>query len=1183
MKKRKLVTVLLTASSLAACAFAFAACGEHEHTFSEGWDGKDATHHWHTATCEHTDEVSGKEEHKWGSWTTIKAATHTEAGSRKHTCTVCNYEATETVNASGHDFGAWSITEPTTEAPGSATRTCKDNDGGTETVTLPALTEKDYDINNTATCTAGGKITYTFKTDKTISITKDSPALGHLAKGEGDDWTEHDASGHYYTCGRCHESIKLPHTWDETTNKCKDCGHARSYSAKFLGEDDEPIVGAVAYFYHDNDIDILTTDETGTAYSDVAFEGNLEFFNVPAGYAITSMEDLPDPIEYDDYNAVFKLRKTEQSLTTRGDSHGFEYFITEDLQPGVIYSITIEAGSLDEMGMPQAREYTAKVAPCPYQSGATYTVKIIDDPKGWATFTFAGDFHYEDFSFRLGSGQTFEDTGDLMAVTASAFGELQFPYTFSFAITVGEPPEFGTEENPHPVNSILKPLTGTVGESGTVYYQIKDYEVSGEYTLTYGNGISVVVSYPEYDWDTMEKKTIVKTVASGDHTKLANAVIKISGEGDFEITFTRYYAPGSDASVPLDGKIGEENVVEVDFGAGISSQWFKITVDAETKYTVLPNNSFTVYEADGETEVVNGDGLTAVTLAAGTYLVNANDNFTIRPYNAETDQGYSADDPIAVTEAGSFKATGSATKYYSFTYTGEGKTVFTVSSASASESGYYSASVRIGEDRDYFTNAPFNVVLNKGDVVMMSVSPYDNEITVTIALFDYVVTDYVVTVTDGENALEGVEVSVNKTAETGEVITATTGADGKATLKLFPDEYPIVVTLTEAQEEVYELGASVSTSFTAHEVTVTLAKKVEYTFTVKNGETPVAGATITVNSLTATTNADGVATVRMAAGAYTVAVELPEGYEMYGIAQTVRTPATPTNDVYAVEISLAKLGSSEYLPIRISTSEEAYSYEFAADETLYFRLTYGEDAVAVVFSQIANGITIEDFMGEYAVGAAIAVDPYSPFLTFTVTATAAGTYAFTVEDLMPVSITTKDEAQSFTFAAGETKYFEVSVGDAALGLIFKQIQEGLTVEADYETYEEGDELLLGYFGNTVSFTVTAEEAGTYTFTVVDKLPPALQLGENTVTIEDSYAGEDFSFTATEAGTYAFDVEGYVESDDGYAIGNGILIGWDVAPNPYVVQLDAGESIRFSVIAAEDGATFKVTITFTPAE
>ena len=34
----------------------------HEHTFSTQWS-KDATHHWHAATCEHTDKVSEKGEH----------------------------------------------------------------------------------------------------------------------------------------------------------------------------------------------------------------------------------------------------------------------------------------------------------------------------------------------------------------------------------------------------------------------------------------------------------------------------------------------------------------------------------------------------------------------------------------------------------------------------------------------------------------------------------------------------------------------------------------------------------------------------------------------------------------------------------------------------------------------------------------------------------------------------------------------------------------------------------------------------------------------------------------------------------------------------------------------------------------------------------------------------------------
>ncbi len=37
------------------------------HTFSEKWKSDD-TYHWHEATCEHTDQISGKAEHVWGSY-----------------------------------------------------------------------------------------------------------------------------------------------------------------------------------------------------------------------------------------------------------------------------------------------------------------------------------------------------------------------------------------------------------------------------------------------------------------------------------------------------------------------------------------------------------------------------------------------------------------------------------------------------------------------------------------------------------------------------------------------------------------------------------------------------------------------------------------------------------------------------------------------------------------------------------------------------------------------------------------------------------------------------------------------------------------------------------------------------------------------------------------------------------
>ncbi len=51
--------------------------------------------------------------HDWGSWTTTKAATCTDAGTQKHTCSRCSTSATQTIAALGHSYSAqsysWSV------------------------------------------------------------------------------------------------------------------------------------------------------------------------------------------------------------------------------------------------------------------------------------------------------------------------------------------------------------------------------------------------------------------------------------------------------------------------------------------------------------------------------------------------------------------------------------------------------------------------------------------------------------------------------------------------------------------------------------------------------------------------------------------------------------------------------------------------------------------------------------------------------------------------------------------------------------------------------------------------------------------------------------------------------------------------------------------------------------------
>ena len=69
--KRKLVTLSLAACVAVCLFFGLTACRKtcgdgtkHTHTYAAEWS-YDGTYHWHTATCEHTDEVSGKAEHTY--------------------------------------------------------------------------------------------------------------------------------------------------------------------------------------------------------------------------------------------------------------------------------------------------------------------------------------------------------------------------------------------------------------------------------------------------------------------------------------------------------------------------------------------------------------------------------------------------------------------------------------------------------------------------------------------------------------------------------------------------------------------------------------------------------------------------------------------------------------------------------------------------------------------------------------------------------------------------------------------------------------------------------------------------------------------------------------------------------------------------------------------------------------
>lgn len=92
---KKVAGLALTAG----LALGMASCSlesENNHTFASEWTS-DATHHWHAATCGHTDQVKDKNEHIFGEWVTILEPTGEAEGTKEKECSVCDYKATEVI------------------------------------------------------------------------------------------------------------------------------------------------------------------------------------------------------------------------------------------------------------------------------------------------------------------------------------------------------------------------------------------------------------------------------------------------------------------------------------------------------------------------------------------------------------------------------------------------------------------------------------------------------------------------------------------------------------------------------------------------------------------------------------------------------------------------------------------------------------------------------------------------------------------------------------------------------------------------------------------------------------------------------------------------------------------------------------------------------------------------------
>ena len=137
------------------CAVVLPIALAHKHEFSAEWT-TNKTDHWHSATCEHTDEKKDFGAHVWDGGVITRPADYGVVGERKFTCKDCGYSYTEDIDALG----------------------AKDNEIRlAEGKTLDRTYDgKDVDVSDQFAFNGNGEVTVTFKEKDADDNTYAAPA-----------------------------------------------------------------------------------------------------------------------------------------------------------------------------------------------------------------------------------------------------------------------------------------------------------------------------------------------------------------------------------------------------------------------------------------------------------------------------------------------------------------------------------------------------------------------------------------------------------------------------------------------------------------------------------------------------------------------------------------------------------------------------------------------------------------------------------------------------------------------------------------------------------------------------------------------------------------------------------------------------------------------------------------------
>jgi len=295
MKLKSKLLATLACLTVAAAGTTLIACdsdagGGHSHTYSTEWSN-DGVNHWHSATCEHTDEISDLAAHDWGTPEVITPATEEAEGSQKIKCEICSYEKTEKIDklAHTHKYSTdWSSDgdnhwHAPTCGHDAENRDIAAHDWGTPEVITPATEETEG--SQKVKCEICGY-------EKTEKIDK----LAHTHKYSTDWSSDGDNHWHAPTCGHDVGNRDIaPHDWvGAEIIKSPDCttDGEQKFTCKYCGKEKTEIIARLGHNYELSEVTSIPSDtDEGAAVKTCSVCGDTQSVILPVlsddGYTIS--------------------------------------------------------------------------------------------------------------------------------------------------------------------------------------------------------------------------------------------------------------------------------------------------------------------------------------------------------------------------------------------------------------------------------------------------------------------------------------------------------------------------------------------------------------------------------------------------------------------------------------------------------------------------------------------------------------------------------------------------------------------------------------------------------------------------------------------------------------------------------------------------------------------------------